>query len=111
MTIIPARFEIIVVPFPFTDKATSRRRPALVLSNVIWNTASGHVICAMITSARQSAWPMDVPISDLASAGLTTPCLVRMKLFTLDAGLIVRCTGVLGSGDAVAVESALGRCL
>ena len=111
MSLMVARFDVIVVPFPFTDQAASRRRPALILSNPAWNTASGHAICAMITSARQSGWPLDVPITDLASAGLTTPCLVRMKLFTLDNKLIVRRAGALGQGDAAAVTAAIEQCL
>jgi proteic killer suppression protein len=35
----------------------------------------------MVTSARQSAWPLDWPIENLASAGLRQPCLVRLKLY------------------------------
>jgi len=29
------KFSVVVVPFPFTDKSSSKRRPALVLSNRI----------------------------------------------------------------------------
>ena len=35
----------------------------------------------MVTSARQSAWPLDWLIENLASAGLRQPCLVRLKLY------------------------------
>ena len=76
--------DVIIVPFPFTDRATTKRRPAVVLSNAAFNTATGHVIAAMITSAKQSAWSSDVAITDLAAAGLAVPCVVRMKLFTLE---------------------------
>ncbi len=100
--------DVIIVPFPFTDRATTKRRPALVLSNAAFNTATGHVIAAMITSAKQSAWASDVPITDLAAAGLGVPCVVRMKLFTLEAGLVVRKAGQLAPGDAQAVGAATG---
>ena len=98
--------DVIIVPFPFTDRTTSKRRPALVLSNTAFNTATGHVIAAMITSAKQSAWASDVTITDLAAAGLAVPCVVRMKLFTLEAGLVVRKAGRLGAGDAAGVRVA-----
>jgi mRNA interferase MazF len=65
----------------------------------------------MITSARQSAWPQDVAVTDLASAGLDMACLVRMKLFILDAGLIIRRAGQLGPADAAKVAAALAACL
>lgn len=106
-----ARFDVVIVPFPFTDLSVIRRRPALVLSAAAWNAASGHVVAAMITSARQSAWPRDVAVKGFAAAGLTTPCVVRMKLFTLDAGLVIRRAGALRAEDAAAVEEALAGAL
>lgn len=100
------RFDIVIVPFPFTDLPVTRRRPALVVSAATWNAATGHIVCAMITSARQSSWPLDVSVTDLAAAGLTAPCVVRMKLFTIEASLVVRRAGALGKGDAVTMDSA-----
>jgi mRNA interferase MazF len=99
--------DVIIVPFPFTDRATTKRRPAVVISASAFNAATGHVIAAMITSARGSAWESDIPLTDLAAAGLPSPCVIRLKLFTLDAGLIIRKAGRLGSGDAKALRSGL----
>lgn len=102
------RFDLVVVPFPFTDSATSKRRPALVLSNAeIFNLPAGHSVMAMITSAGKAAWPLDVAIADTNATGLATPSLVRMKLFTLDNRFILRRLGRLGSADSKAVAAAL----
>ena len=92
-------FDVVVVPFPFTDRSAIKRRPAVVLSNRVFNDGSGHSVLTMITSAEQSSWPGDLPISDIESAGLTTDCIVRMKLFTLDDRLIIRKAGSLGAAD------------
>ena len=92
-------FDIVVVPFPFTDRNSSKRRPALVLSSAGFNQASGHSVLAMITSADQSGWVGDLPIINLKPTGLRQPCLVRMKLFTLDQRLIVRIAGNLSQVD------------
>lgn len=102
-------FDVVVVPFPFTDKVSSRRRPAVALSTGSFGEASGHSVFAMITSARQSAWPLDVPVVDLESAGLGSACFVRMKLFTLDHRLVLRKTGRLGEPDMACVRTALGH--
>lgn len=79
------RYAVVRVPFPFTDRNTVKNRPALVLSdNAAFNAPAGHSVMAMITSCENVSWPLDCPISDLASAGLPAPSMVRFKLFTLD---------------------------
>lgn len=106
------RFDVVVVPFPFTDSATSKRRPALVISNAeIFNLPAGHSVLAMITSAGHAAWPLDVAIADDTAAGLTAASLVRMKLFTLDNRFILRRLGQLAAADRKAVMTALKRLL
>ena len=50
------RFDVVVVPFPFTDRHAAKRRPALVLSSRSFNQASQHSVLAMIASAEQSGW-------------------------------------------------------
>ena len=105
-------FDVVVVPFPFTDRAASKRRPALVLSDAsAFNAATGQVVLAMITSAKHAGWPLDVLIEDLAAAGLPSPSLVRMKVFTLDQQLILRKAGQLVAKDRRAVTSAVHRLL
>ncbi|RYD81610.1 MAG: type II toxin-antitoxin system PemK/MazF family toxin, partial [Sphingomonadales bacterium] len=46
------RFDTVVVPFPFTDRRTTKRRPALVLSHSPFADATENVVLAMITSAK-----------------------------------------------------------
>ncbi len=105
-------FDVVVVPFPFTDRAATKRRPALVLSDrSAFNASTGHVVLAMITSASHADWPLDVAVSDLGSAGLTSASVVRMKLFTLDERLILRKAGSLEAADRTAVAGVLRKLL
>ncbi len=103
-------WDVVIVPFPFTDKARVKRRPALALSTTAFNE-NGHTILAMITTKSHSPWPGDTTITDLATAGLHTFCLVRLKLFTLDNQLLVRRSGRLSESDRTAVVEALKRYL
>lgn len=104
--------DVVVVPFPFTDRKASKRRPALVLSAAsAFNTPSGHAVLAMVTSKKNPPWPLDVDITDPKSAGLTAPSVVRMKLFTLDRQLILRKAGALGAVDRGNVSAALEKLL
>ena len=97
------RFDVVVVPFPFTDKPDAKKRPALVLSNAAFNR-SNHTILAMITTKQHPPWPGDSLIRDYETAGLKIPCLVRLKLFTLDNRLILRKIGHLTHNDANQIE-------
>ena len=94
-----APFDVVVVPFPFTDRGATKRRPALVLSSSAFNQKAAHSVLAMITSAGQSSWPGDHLIKDLDTAGLPAECVIRLKLFTLDHRLVIRKAGTLGPAD------------
>jgi mRNA interferase MazF len=77
------RFEVVLVPFPFTDSGAVKRRPALVLSDeTVFNSLVGRSVLAMITTVSHSPWALDVLIADLAATGLKQPSTIRMKLFT-----------------------------
>ena len=104
-------FDVVVVPFPFSDREATRRRPALVVSSPDFNATHDQSILAMITSAGGGDWPSDVTIRDWCEAGLSVPCKVRLKLFTLDDALILRKTGALSERDAEEVRSSLMRFL
>ncbi len=91
--------DVVVVPFPFTDRDASKRRPALVCSREAFNRSSRHVVLAMITSAAHVAWPGDVAIADLEAAGLSTRSTVRWKVFTLDQAFVLRRAGRLAGSD------------
>ena len=95
-------WEVVVVPFPFSERPQAKRRPALVLSNRGFNR-HGHTILAMITTAGGGGghrpWPGDTKIADLAASGLEVPCIIRLKLFTLDNRLVLRRLGRLSAAD------------
>ena len=98
-----APFALVRVPFPFSDRNAQKRRPALVLSRTDFQQRSGHLLLAMVTSANQSNWPLDWLIQDHEAAGLRQPCLVRMKLFTLDERLLLGELGQLAESDRLGV--------
>lgn len=100
-------FDVLVVPFPFTDSAAVKRRPALVLSAEPFQDRIGHLVLAMITSRENRGWPLDVDIADLQAAGLPHPSVVRMKLFTLDERFVIRKAGRLATRDRQSVRRSL----
>lgn len=103
-------FDIVVIPFPFSDKLAQKKRPALVLSSEDFNAKSGHLITAMITTAKKSKWPNDSEILEFEKAGLPVSCLVRMKFFTVDQTQILRKSGSLSKNDQKEFLRNLRKC-
>ena len=104
-------FDVLIVPFPFAERDSVKRRPALALSSADFIARTGTVVVAMITSRGHSPWPHDVPLSDLQAAGLHTPCVVRWKLATRDVRLIAGRAGSLAPTDRAAVRAAMRKAL
>ncbi len=106
------RYTVVRVPFPFTDRDTSKNRPAVVLSDPLaFNIPAGHSLMAMITSQANAPWPLDCTLTDLAAAGLPAASKVRFKLFTLDHRLVRGELGKLASDDVAAVRAGLASLL
>ena len=78
--------DVIKVPFPYTDRATRKSRPALVVSSGTLEELHGLLWVVMITSAQNSAWPKDITVSKLKQAGLPSPSVIRsVKIATIEA--------------------------
>jgi mRNA interferase MazF len=80
--------DVVRVPFPYRDRSTRQRRPALVVSRGRLGEDGRLLWVAMITSAENRAWPEDVPFGPTyADAGLPAPSLIRLcKLATIEGG-------------------------
>jgi mRNA interferase MazF len=80
------RGDVIKVPFPYTDRSTRQSRPALVVSSSDLEDTHGLLWVLMITSAENHSWPGDVPVSNLADAGLPVASVIRTaKIATIEA--------------------------
>lgn len=91
-------WDIVVVPFPFADKAASKSRPALVLSDEKFNK-EGLVVLVMITTAFKSRHTFDIPIRNLKPTGLNVSSVIRWKVFSLDLPIIKNKIGSLSDTD------------
>ena len=101
-------WDVIVVPFPFSERPDAKRRPALVLSKTAFNE-NGHTILAMITTKAHRPWPGDTDIEEHDTAGFNIPCRVRLKIFTLDNRLILKKIGHLSAADRNRVGDPIHR--
>jgi mRNA interferase MazF len=101
--------DVVVARFPHVEGDRFTPRPALVLSRAEFNDSHRFIMVAMITTASQSSWPSDIPIRDLASAGLRRASVLRWKITTLPVSDFGPRIGTLSKRDAARV--ARGRAI
>lgn len=105
-----AQGDILVLPFPYSDKLAEKKRPAVVISKPALERAHGLVWVAMITSDHGARRADDVAITNLARAGLPAPSLVRsVKLATIEPSRVLRIAGALAKTDLSVVLSAVRK--
>lgn len=93
------QWDILLVPFPFTDLSSQKKRPALVISHDIYN-AEGDVIIGFITSQLSGELKIgDYLIEEWEKAGLPKSSKVRMKLATLHEDIIIKKIGKMTPKD------------
>ena len=105
------KYAVLKVPFPFTDSNRTKHRPAVAISNQSFNNTSKFIILAMITTAKHSQEQTDYEILDLKSAGLSTKCVIRMKIFSVDKNLIHGMLGTLSAQDAQTLDEKIRTAL
>lgn len=78
-------WDVVKVPFPYTNRPVQLYRPALVVAAIYGSNLPHLLWVLMITSAENRGWAGDVSISDLESAGLPAPSVIRTaKIATID---------------------------
>lgn len=103
-------FDVVVVPFPYSDRLAEKRRPALVVSHRDLPAKTGRIWVAMITSVDRSEMG-DVPLADFTECGLPVPSILRAsKIATIDVTRILRRAGRLSDADRQMASRALIGC-
>jgi len=103
---------IVLVPFPFTNQANTKQRPAVVISSAPYNAAKPDIILMAITSQlRATAAFGEVWLNQWQAAGLLKPSAVKPVIATLEQPLIIRILGTLAADDAQALRMALNQIL
>jgi mRNA interferase MazF len=92
-------FDIVVVPFPYSDRLAEKRRPAVVISDPSLEVLNDVVWVAMITSTN-TGLSGSVALQDIAMTGLDRISFVRpAKIATLETSRVLRKTGQLSPVD------------
>jgi mRNA interferase MazF len=89
---MPEQGDIVLVPVPFTDLSSQKRRPVIVVSNDAYNQQSADVVVvAMTSNPAKTRFSFRVTASDLIEGTLNRPGTVRVdKIYTLAQSIVVK---------------------
>jgi len=92
---MPNQRDIVLVPVPFTDLSSARRRPVIVISNDEYNRITDDVlVVAMTSNPAATKYSFGITSADLQAGALNRPGRVRVdKVYTLAQRIIVKTFG------------------
>ena len=100
--------DLVLVPFPFTDQSTSKRRPAVVVSSNAYHRERPDLIILAVTSqARPATGIGEAAVVKWKEAGLLKPSVLKPVLATIERSLVLRKLGTLEEEDRRALREVL----
>ena len=99
--------DIILLKFPYTNTKQFKKRPALVLLDLLDNDI---IVCRITSKFYYSKF--DFEISEWQNCGLKLPSVIRLhKIATLDKNLVHQKIGVLNSKIKLQLKEAFPKLL
>jgi mRNA interferase MazF len=95
------RGDVVIVPFPFSDLSTTKKRPALVIVALSGDDA---ILCQITSKTIKDSYAISLLDSDFESGTLQQDSNIRPnRLFTADSSLILSSIGHVKRAKMVAV--------
>jgi mRNA interferase MazF len=84
--------EIVLVPFPYSDLSSTKRKPVLIVSNNLYNATFPDILVCVITSnLYKDDYSVELDNNDLEIGILPELSVIKChKLFTIDQGRILK---------------------
>lgn len=104
--------DVILVPFPFSDQTTTKKRPAVIISSDAYNNATSDIFIMAITSQIGKECGIgECLIKDWQNAGLLKPSAIKPAVSTIEQSLVLKKLGRLSDHDLAAMENTLKELL
>jgi len=101
------KWDIVLVPFPFTNLKTLKKRPALILSPQLFNEGPDVVIMFITSNISSFGRAGDYKLQNWKESGLPKPSMVRMKFATIEKSLIIKRLGTVYFSDQKSINQKL----
>lgn len=104
--------DVVLLPFPFTNQAGTKKRPAVVVSSSVYGAIRPDLVVLAATSRLSKApTALEYILGDWQQAGLPKPSMCKPVLLTIERALVVRKLGRLSTADWQGVRRMLSAML
>jgi mRNA interferase MazF len=105
----PEQGDIVLIPIPFTDLTSSKRRPVIVISNNAYHARTNDtIVVAMTSNPAKAPFSFVITGTNLHSGTLNRPGTVRVdRIYTLSQNLITRIFGRVDETTLARIRSVL----
>ena len=92
---MPEQGDIVLIPVPFTDLSSQKRRPVIIISNDAYNHKTKDlVVVAMTSNPASVGYGFTITSADLEKGTLNRPGQVLVdKIYTLSQAIVVKTFG------------------
>jgi mRNA interferase MazF len=95
--------DVVVLPFPFSDLSSSKKRPALVAANL---EGDDLILCQITSKNRADNYSIILKNNDFRKGSLNLTSMIRpSRLFTADKSIILYKIGMLKESKIKEVET------
>ncbi len=95
--------DIVVMPFPFTDLSSTKKRPALIVSTLLGDDL---IVCQITGKVKEDTYVVKIKDSDIKGGKLKGDSFIRTnKIFTADKSIILYKVGSLEKNKMREVEN------
>jgi len=103
----PVAGEVVVLPFPQTNLQSGKRRPALVVAELVGDDL---VLCQITRRARTDGYSIPLGLADFERGRLAVDSFIRAnRLFTVDQSVILYAAGPLSRNSSGALVGERGN--
>lgn len=103
--------DILLIPIPFSDLQSSKKRPVLVFSNDLYNITTEDIVVMAITSNIQpKEYTVLITKDDLIEGEIKVDSNVRVdKIYTLSKSIVIKRIGCVNKNTIEKVKNMLDK--
>lgn len=108
---MPEQGDILLIPVPFTDLSSQKRRPVIVISNNEYNSQTNDVVVVAMTSRPlRTEYGFTITNKELQKGNLNRPGQIRVdKIYTLSQAIVVKTFGRVNTDTLDRIQQLLQK--